>query len=65
MVMAKSAADGADTGVWLAASPEVEGKTGGLWEKRKEMPCQYRDPVEGDKLVKLLEEMAAKPAPAA
>jgi retinol dehydrogenase 12 len=37
---------GADTAVWLATSPDVEGETGGMWEKRRRMrtPGQGADP---------------------
>ena len=41
---AQSPLDGADTAIWLAASPEVEGVTGEFWNKRKEIRCKYRDP---------------------
>lgn len=33
----RSAEHGADTGVWLATSPEVEGITGGYWYDRKQL----------------------------
>jgi len=38
---------GADTVVWLATAPEVEGETGGLWSKRKRLktPGQGSDPA--------------------
>ena len=38
----RTPADGADTAVWLASSPEVEGVSGKLFENRKEIPCSFR-----------------------
>jgi NAD(P)-dependent dehydrogenase (short-subunit alcohol dehydrogenase family) len=38
----RTPADGADTAVWLASSPEVEGVTGKLFENRKEIACSFR-----------------------
>jgi NAD(P)-dependent dehydrogenase (short-subunit alcohol dehydrogenase family) len=35
--------DGADSAVWLASSPEVEGVTGAFFENRKEIPCSFRN----------------------
>jgi len=35
---------GADTGIWLASSPEVEGLSGALFFERQERPCEYRNP---------------------
>ncbi len=34
---------GADTVVWLAASPEVEGRSGLFWIERQERQCRFRD----------------------
>jgi NAD(P)-dependent dehydrogenase (short-subunit alcohol dehydrogenase family) len=39
----RTPADGADTAVWLASSPEVEGVSGRLFENRKEIPCSFRN----------------------
>jgi retinol dehydrogenase-12 len=35
--------EGADTVAWLAASPEVEGRSGRFWIDRQERPCRFRD----------------------
>lgn len=35
--------EGADTAVWLASSPEVEGVSGRFFEQRKEIPCEFRN----------------------
>ncbi len=37
----KAPADGADTASWLAASPDVEGKSGRLWVDRRERACEF------------------------
>ncbi|MEZ4404416.1 MAG: SDR family NAD(P)-dependent oxidoreductase [Kofleriaceae bacterium] len=37
---------GADTLVWLAASPEVEGRTAGFYKDRAPIPCQWRADVD-------------------
>ena len=34
---------GADTVAWLAASPEIRGRSGGFWFDRREIPCEFRD----------------------
>lgn len=41
-MMGKPPAVGADTAVWLASAPEVEGVSGKFFEKRKEVACKYR-----------------------
>ena len=43
----RSPAEGADTAIWLATSPEVEGVNGRFWIGRKERPCEFRG-VEGE-----------------
>lgn len=35
--------EGADTVVWLAASPDVEGRNGLFWIDRQERRCRFRD----------------------
>lgn len=39
--MAQTALDGADTTIWLAASPEGEGVTSKFWNKRREVRCRF------------------------
>ena len=41
-IMGKTADKGADTAVWLASSPEVQGVSGKFFENRKEKACKYR-----------------------
>ncbi len=40
---ARTVPEGADTAVWLASSPEVEGVSGRFFEQRKETPCEFRN----------------------
>jgi NAD(P)-dependent dehydrogenase (short-subunit alcohol dehydrogenase family) len=42
-VRAKRPEEGADTVVWLAASPDVEGRSGRFWIDRQERRCRFRD----------------------
>jgi NAD(P)-dependent dehydrogenase (short-subunit alcohol dehydrogenase family) len=39
----RTPADGADTAVWLASGPELEGVTGKFFENRKEITCSFRN----------------------
>jgi NAD(P)-dependent dehydrogenase (short-subunit alcohol dehydrogenase family) len=41
--MGKTPEEGADTVVWLAASPEVEGVSGRFFIDRRDVPCRFRD----------------------
>ena len=53
---AQTPLDGADTAIWLAASPEVEGITGKFWEDRRELRCKFRDPAAVEQLRTLVEQ---------
>jgi hypothetical protein len=46
----RTPADGANTAVWLASSPEVEGMTGKFFENRKEIPCLFRNQENEERL---------------
>jgi retinol dehydrogenase-12/retinol dehydrogenase-13 len=39
----RTPSDGADTAVWLASSPEIEGISGKFFGDRKEIPCSFRN----------------------
>jgi hypothetical protein len=41
---AQTPLDGADTAIWLAASPDVEGVAGRFFDKRRERRCPFGDP---------------------
>jgi len=58
----KRPAEGADTVVWLAASPEVDGRSGGFYASRREWPCPYRDEAQEEALWALCERMTRPPA---
>lgn len=59
---AQTALDGADTAIWLAASPEVEGVTGKFWNKRREVRCRFRDTAAVEQLWTLVEQQVAASA---
>jgi len=42
-VTGKTPEEGADTVVWLASSPEVEGRSGGYWIDRRPATCRFHD----------------------
>jgi len=50
--------EGADTVVWLAASPDVEGRSGLFWIDREERRCRFRDEGQEEALWALLERMS-------
>jgi len=39
----RSVEQGADTALWLSSSSDVEGLNGKLYERRKEVPCMFRN----------------------
>jgi NAD(P)-dependent dehydrogenase (short-subunit alcohol dehydrogenase family) len=47
---AKSPEEGADTVVWLASDPEVEGKSGEFWIDRQKVRCRFHDPAAEERL---------------
>jgi NAD(P)-dependent dehydrogenase (short-subunit alcohol dehydrogenase family) len=51
----RSVAQAADTAVWLASSPEVEGLSGKFYERRREVPCEFRNVEAEEKLWSILE----------
>ena len=42
--------EGADTVVWLASSPDVDGVSGRFFEQRAEVACEFRDEVAEERL---------------
>ncbi len=58
-LQARRPAEGADTAVWLAASPEAEGRSGLFWIDREEHRCRFRNPEREDALHSLCERMTA------
>ena len=53
----RTSAQGADTAVWLASSPELEGVSGKFFEERKELPCEFRNTIAEEKLWRICEEL--------
>jgi NAD(P)-dependent dehydrogenase (short-subunit alcohol dehydrogenase family) len=53
----RTPADGADTAVWLASSPEMEGVSGKLFENRKEIPCSFRNSDAEERLWSICESL--------
>ena len=53
---AQTPVDGADTAIWVAASPQLEGVTGRFWNKRREIRCRFRDTVRTQELRALVEQ---------
>lgn len=58
-VRARRPEEGADTAVWLASSPEVEGLGGRWWVDRRERRCRFRNEPEEERLWDACEAMTA------
>jgi NAD(P)-dependent dehydrogenase (short-subunit alcohol dehydrogenase family) len=54
---ARSPEQGADTVVYLAASPELDGRSGLFWIDRQERRCRFRDEEQEEKLYRLCQDM--------
>ncbi len=54
----RTSAQGADTAVWLASNPELEGVSGKFLEDREEQECEFRNKKNEEKLWKICEELA-------
>jgi NAD(P)-dependent dehydrogenase (short-subunit alcohol dehydrogenase family) len=53
----RTSAEGADTAVWLASSPEVEGVSGKFFEERQVIRCQFRNKKAEEKLWDICKEL--------
>jgi NAD(P)-dependent dehydrogenase (short-subunit alcohol dehydrogenase family) len=51
--------EGADTVVWLAASPDVEGRSGLFWVDRQERRCRFREEAGEEALWALCRDMTS------
>jgi NAD(P)-dependent dehydrogenase (short-subunit alcohol dehydrogenase family) len=60
---AQTPLDGADTAIWLAASPQAEGITGKFWDNRREVRCRFRDKAAVERLWTLAEQQTAATIP--
>jgi NAD(P)-dependent dehydrogenase (short-subunit alcohol dehydrogenase family) len=55
----RTPAEGADTVVWLASSPEVSGLSGKFWRTRREIACRFRSREQEERLRSLCDAMTA------
>ena len=53
----RTSAQGANTAVWLASAPEMEGVTNKFFEDREELPCEFRNKKNEEKLWSICEEL--------
>jgi NAD(P)-dependent dehydrogenase (short-subunit alcohol dehydrogenase family) len=53
----RTAADGAETAVWLASDPEMETVTNKFFENREEVACEFRNRKDEEKLWKICTEL--------
>jgi len=60
---AQTPLEGADTAIWLAASPQVDGITGRFWKDRHEIPCKFRDEAAVARLWSIVEQQTAATVP--
>jgi NAD(P)-dependent dehydrogenase (short-subunit alcohol dehydrogenase family) len=56
----RNSAQGADTAVWLASSPELEGVSGKFFEERQEVECEFRNQEDEEKLWRICEGLVNK-----
>ena len=57
--------DGADTAVWLASSDDAVGMTGTFVERRAEIPCEFRNEEDEERLWQACERLTSAFAPSA
>jgi NAD(P)-dependent dehydrogenase (short-subunit alcohol dehydrogenase family) len=62
-VRARTPEEGADTAVWLASSPEVDGLSGRWWTDRRERRCRFRNEPEEERLWDLCAAMTTAGTP--
>jgi NAD(P)-dependent dehydrogenase (short-subunit alcohol dehydrogenase family) len=55
----RTAAEGADTAVWLASSPDVDGVTGKFFADRRERPCEFRGEPAEERLWSICDRLTA------
>lgn len=58
-MIGRTKAEGADTAVWLATSPDVDGRTGGFYYDRRARRCRFDNPAEEERLWALCASMTA------
>ncbi len=61
----RTLADGADTAVWLASSDDAAGVTGTFFERRAEIPCEFRNEEDEERMWQACERLTSASAPSA
>jgi retinol dehydrogenase-13 len=56
----RTAADGADTLIWLASDPDLNGITNKFFRDREEVECEFRNKENEEKLWKICDEMTTR-----
>ena len=56
----RTSKQGADTAVWLASDPGLEGVSGKFFEDREEVECEFRNKRNEEKLWRICEDLANK-----
>jgi NAD(P)-dependent dehydrogenase (short-subunit alcohol dehydrogenase family) len=56
----RTSAQGADTAVWLASAPEMEGVSGKFFEEREELPCEFRNKRAEERLWRICDGLVNK-----
>ena len=56
----RTVAQGADTAVWLAASPDVTGVTGRFFADRRDTPCEFSDHDTEERLWRICEDFVSR-----
>jgi NAD(P)-dependent dehydrogenase (short-subunit alcohol dehydrogenase family) len=55
LFIGRTIAQGADTAIWLASSPDVEGVNGRFFDQRREVACQFRNVEDEEQLWSICE----------
>jgi NAD(P)-dependent dehydrogenase (short-subunit alcohol dehydrogenase family) len=58
----RTVAQGADTAVWLAASPQAAGVTARFYADRRELPCEFRDHATEETLWRICDDFVRRTA---
>ena len=56
----RTSVQGANTAIWLASDPEMEGVSNKFFEDRKERECEFRNKENEERLWKICEELVNK-----
>lgn len=59
----RTSAQGADTAIWLASTPEVEGVSGKFYVERKVQACQFKNKKNEEKLWSICEGLVNRSSP--